>query len=79
VGEASCGTIIHRLKEARWPSLYSPLREVRRNSRHLVLEDFEGAGMWVAERRFTAKDAIFGPDVSDQQIGTKALQSYTAV
>jgi hypothetical protein len=26
-----------------------------------MLEDFEGAGIWVAERRFTEKDAIFAP------------------
>ena len=31
------------------------------DSRHLVLEDFEGAGVRVADRRFAAKDIIFAP------------------
>jgi hypothetical protein len=30
-----------------------------------VLEEFGGAGIWVAERRFTAKDAIFAADDPD--------------
>jgi hypothetical protein len=30
-----------------------------------VLDDFEGAGIWVTERRFTAKDAIFAPGGPD--------------
>src|ERR671910_2793457 len=34
---------------------------------HLVREDFEGAGIRVAERRFAAKDMIFAPgDPNDQ-------------
>src|ERR671910_3164740 len=37
------------------------------DSRHLVLEDFEGAGVRVADRRFGAKDMIFAPgDPGDQ-------------
>jgi CRP/FNR family transcriptional regulator, global nitrogen regulator len=37
------------------------------DSRHLVLEDFEGAGIRVAERRLAAKDMIFAPgDPNDQ-------------
>jgi CRP/FNR family transcriptional regulator, global nitrogen regulator len=37
------------------------------DSRHLVLEDFEGAGIRVAERCFAAKDMIFAPgDPNDQ-------------
>ena len=27
MGEAFCGTVFHRLREARWLSLYSPLQE----------------------------------------------------
>ena len=34
MGEAFCGTVFHRLKEARWPSLYSPLREERCAGQH---------------------------------------------
>jgi CRP/FNR family transcriptional regulator, global nitrogen regulator len=35
--------------------------------RHIVLEDFEGAGVRVADRRFGAKDMIFAPgDPGDQ-------------
>jgi hypothetical protein len=29
VGEAFCRTVFYRLREARWPSLYSQLREER--------------------------------------------------
>ena len=36
------------------------------DSRHLVLEDFEGAGIRVADRRFAAKDMICAPGVSDE-------------
>jgi CRP/FNR family transcriptional regulator, global nitrogen regulator len=36
--------------------------------RHLVREDFEGAGIRVAERRFAAKDMIFAPGDPDDQI-----------
>ena len=35
------------------------------DSRHLVLEDFEGAGVRVADRRFAAKDMIFAPGDPD--------------
>jgi CRP/FNR family transcriptional regulator, global nitrogen regulator len=38
------------------------------DSRHLVLEDFEGAGIRVAERRFAAKDMIFAPGDPDDQV-----------
>jgi CRP-like cAMP-binding protein len=38
------------------------------DSRHLVLEDFEGAGVRVAERRFAAKDMIFAPGDPDDQV-----------
>jgi CRP/FNR family transcriptional regulator len=37
-------------------------------SRHLGLEDFEGAGIRVAERRFAAKDMIFAPGDPDDQV-----------
>jgi CRP/FNR family transcriptional regulator, global nitrogen regulator len=36
--------------------------------RHLSLEDFEGAGVRVAERRFGAKDLIFAPGDPDGQL-----------
>jgi CRP-like cAMP-binding protein len=36
--------------------------------RHLVREDFEGAGILVAERRFAAKDMIFAPGDPDDQL-----------
>jgi CRP-like cAMP-binding protein len=36
--------------------------------RHLVREDFEGAGIRVAERRFAAKDMIFAPGDPDEQL-----------
>src|SRR5215204_6706514 len=36
--------------------------------RHLVREDFEGAGIRVAERRFAAKDLIFAPGDPDDQV-----------
>src|ERR687898_797999 len=36
--------------------------------RHLVREDFEGAGILVAERRFAAKDMIFAPGDPDGQL-----------
>jgi CRP/FNR family transcriptional regulator, global nitrogen regulator len=36
--------------------------------RHLVREDFEGAGIRVAERRFAAKDMIFAPGDPDNQL-----------
>src|SRR5215207_5589434 len=36
--------------------------------RHLVREDFEGAGIRVAERRFAAKDMIFAPGNPDDQL-----------
>ena len=36
--------------------------------RHLVREDFEGAGIRVAERRFAAKDKIFAPGDPDNQL-----------
>jgi CRP/FNR family transcriptional regulator, global nitrogen regulator len=39
-----------------------------RDSRHLVLEDFEGAGIRVAERRLAAKDMIFAPGDPDDQV-----------
>src|SRR5829696_1392506 len=35
---------------------------------HLVREDFEGAGILVAERRFAAKDMIFAPGDPDDQL-----------
>ena len=38
------------------------------DSRHLGLEDFEGAGIRVAERRFAAKDMIFAPGEPDDQV-----------
>ena len=38
------------------------------DSRHLVLEDFEGAGVRVADRRFAAKDMIFAPGDPDDQV-----------
>ena len=38
------------------------------DSRHLVLEDFEGAGVRVADRRFGAKDMIFAPGDPDDQV-----------
>jgi CRP-like cAMP-binding protein len=38
------------------------------DSRHLVLEDFEGAGIRVAERRLAAKDMIFAPGDPDDQV-----------
>ena len=38
------------------------------DSRHLGLEDFEGAGIRVAERRFAAKDMIFAPGDPDDQL-----------
>ena len=44
-----------------------------------MLEDFEGAGIWVAEGHFAAKDTIFAPGDPDQYIGTKAQQPYAAV
>src|SRR5919107_4016224 len=37
-------------------------------ARHIVLEDFEGAGIRVAERRFAAKDMIFAPGDPDDQV-----------
>src|SRR5215213_12043102 len=37
-------------------------------SRHLGLEDFEGAGIRVAERRLAAKDMIFAPGDPDDQV-----------
>ena len=36
--------------------------------RYLVREDFEGAGIRVAERRFAAKDMIFAPGDPDDQL-----------
>ena len=38
------------------------------DSRHIVLEDFEGAGVRVADRRFGAKDMIFAPGDPDDQV-----------
>jgi CRP/FNR family transcriptional regulator, global nitrogen regulator len=38
------------------------------DARHLVLEDFEGAGIRVAERRLAAKDMIFAPGDPDDQV-----------
>ena len=38
------------------------------DSRHLVLEDFEGAGVRVADRRYAAKDMIFAPGDPDDQV-----------
>ena len=38
------------------------------DSRHLGLEDFEEAGIRVAERRFVAKDLIFAPGDPDDQV-----------
>src|ERR687897_3660729 len=38
------------------------------DSRHLVLEDFEGAGVRVAVRRLAAKDMIFAPGDPDDQV-----------
>ena len=38
------------------------------DSRHLVLEDFEEAGIRVAERRLAAKDLIFAPGDPDDQV-----------
>ena len=37
-------------------------------SRHLDLQDFEGAGIRVIERRFAAKDTIFAPGDPDGQL-----------
>jgi CRP-like cAMP-binding protein len=37
-------------------------------SRHLVLEDFEGAGIRVADRRFANRDMIFAPGDPDDQV-----------
>src|SRR5215210_4078628 len=37
------------------------------DSRHLGIEDFEGAGIRVADRRFAAKDIIFAPGDPDDQ------------
>jgi CRP-like cAMP-binding protein len=36
--------------------------------RHLVREDFEGAGILVADQRFAAKDMIFAPGAPDDQL-----------
>jgi hypothetical protein len=33
-----------------------------------VLEDFEGTSIWVAERRFAAKDMIFAPGDPDDRL-----------
>jgi CRP-like cAMP-binding protein len=41
---------------------------VTADSRHLVLEDFERAGVRVVERRFGAKDTIFAPGDPDDQL-----------
>jgi CRP/FNR family transcriptional regulator, global nitrogen regulator len=38
------------------------------DSGHIVLEDFEGAGVRVADRRFGAKDMIFAPGDPDDQV-----------
>jgi len=38
------------------------------DSRHVGLEDFEGAGIRVAERRLAAKDLIFAPGDPDDQV-----------
>jgi len=38
------------------------------DSRHLGIEDFDGAGIRVAERRFAAKDMIFAPGDPDDQV-----------
>src|SRR5215203_5201093 len=38
------------------------------DSRHLELEDFEGAGIRVADRRFAAKDMIFAPGDPDDHV-----------
>ena len=38
------------------------------DSWHIVLEDFEGAGVRVADRRFGAKDMIFAPGDPDDQV-----------
>ena len=46
----------------------APSRATASSSRHLVLEDFERAGVRVAERRFTAKDMIFAPGDPDNQL-----------
>jgi CRP/FNR family transcriptional regulator, global nitrogen regulator len=38
------------------------------DSRHLGIEDFDGAGIRVAERRFAAKDMIFAPGDPDDHV-----------
>src|SRR5215217_2780849 len=38
------------------------------DSRHLGIEDFEEAGIRVAERRFAAKDMIFAPGDPDDHL-----------
>jgi hypothetical protein len=49
------------------------------DSRHLVLEAIEVAGIRVAEQRFAAKDMIFALVVPDVKIGTIAQQPCAAV
>ncbi len=41
---------------------------VTADSRHLVLEDFERAGIRAVERRFAARDTIFAPGDPDDQL-----------
>jgi CRP-like cAMP-binding protein len=47
---------------------YVATSPVAADLRHLVREDFEGAGILVAERRFAAKDMIFAPGDPDGQL-----------
>jgi CRP-like cAMP-binding protein len=47
---------------------YVATSPVAADLQHLVREDFEGAGILVAERRFAAKDMIFAPGDPDDQL-----------
>jgi CRP-like cAMP-binding protein len=47
---------------------YVATSPVAADLQHLVREDFEGAGILVAERRFAAKDMIFAPGDPDGQL-----------
>ena len=48
-------------------------------AQHLVLEDFEVAGIRVAEQHFAAKDMILALIVPDVWIGAIAKQPWVAV
>jgi hypothetical protein len=49
------------------------------DSRHLVLEDFEGAGIRVAERRFAAKYMIIASAIPTNRQGPRHSQPYVAI